>query len=193
MKILRFILPLSLLAACYSNNCPVNNTVTCNYFFYDMEGTAIKYNDQITVSAILPGGKTVYIYRLIGQATITSDKPRQDLIEQGYSQATQYQRNDTILVNKASGKNYLQVQMSYFNKVDTLLFRYGSIQLPDTIYIEHESYAHVDVPECGSFRYHLLKSVRATDNAIDHIEIVNPTVNYDQEENVKIYFNQVED
>lgn len=179
------------LVGCYSNNCPVNNTVTCNYHFYDSEGARISYGDAITVSAIMPGGKNVYVYRKLGNKNIVSDTIRTDLINEGYAQSTQYQRNDTILINKANGKQFLQIPMSYFNSADTLLFSYSRISQPDTIYIEHDSYPHVDLPECGSFRFHDLKSIRATGNAIDHIEIVNSTVNYDQAENVKIYFNGV--
>lgn len=165
--------------------------MTCNYYFYDSEGTPIKYEPAITVSAILPGSKTVYVYRQLGYETIISETIKEELVKEGYTQSTQLYRNDTILINKASDQQYLQVPMSYFNNADTLLFTYSDISLPDTIFVEHESYAHVDLPECGSFRYHSLKSIRATDNAIDHIEIVNSTVNYDQAENVKIYFNGV--
>lgn len=179
------------LVGCYSNNCPVNSNVTCNYHFYDSEGVRISYGDAITVSAIMPGGKNVYVYRKLGSKNIVSDTIRTDLVNEGYAQYTQYQRNDTVLINKASGKQFLQIPMSYFNSVDTLLFSYTRITQPDTIYIEHDSYPHVDLPECGSFRFHNLKSIRATGNAIDRIEIVNSTVNYDQAENVKIYFNGV--
>lgn len=191
MKKYIYLISLALLTACYSNNCPVDNKVFCNYYFYDSEGTAISYGDAITVSAILPGGKTVYVYRRLGEVTVTSDTVRPDLIKAGYAERVEAQRNDTILINKASGKQMLPIEMSYFNSVDTLLLRYGSISMCDTIYIEHESYPHVDIPECGSFRFHHIKSVRATDAAIDHIEISNPTVNYDGAENIKIYFNGV--
>lgn len=184
------ILTLVALAGCYSNNCAINNIVQCNYFFYDAEGNAIKYAPAVTVSAILPGGKMMYIYRQMG-TEVTSEVPRPDLKEEGYRETVQYARNDTVLINKMSNQRYIQVPMSYFNPCDTLLFRYSNIYSVDTVYIEHESFAHVDLPECGSYRYHKLKSIRATDNAIDHIEIVNPIVNYDQKENIKIYFNEV--
>lgn len=168
----------------------MDNYVTCNYHFYDMEGTAVTYVPAITVSAILPGGQTMYIYRRMGNA-ITSDVPRPDLVAEGYVQSQEFVRNDTILINNASSKQKLEIPMSYFNQKDTLLFRYSNITMPDTVIVEHDGYAHVDLPECGSVRYHQLKSVKATDNAIDHIEIVNPLVNYDKAENIKIYFNDV--
>lgn len=188
MKKLFYIITLIALIGCYSNNCPVNNIVTCNYYFYDLNGTAISYSQEITVSAILPGGKNVYVYRKMGETSVTTDTVCDSLVKAGYAQSIQFKRNDTILINKASSKQYLEVPMSYFNECDTLLFTYSNISLPDTMYVWHDSYAHVDLPECGSFRYHNITNARATDNAIDHIEIVNPTVNYDQKENIKIYF-----
>ena len=68
------IISLLLLSGCSASNCPLENTVTCNYGFYDSEGTAVTYNDTITVSTLLPGTKTVYIYRRLGYSTVTLDK-----------------------------------------------------------------------------------------------------------------------
>lgn len=178
------------LVGCYSNNCPMDNRVTCNYCFYNTQGEAIKYAPAITVSAILPGSKTVYVYRKMGDMIISETK-RPDLTQQAYVETEQIYRNDTILINKLSNARNLEIPMSYFHESDTLLFRYSNIVQPDTIFVGHESFAHVDLPECGSFRYHRLTNVRATDNAIDHIEIVNTTVNYDKQENIKIYFNEL--
>lgn len=178
------------LAGCYSNNCPVYNTVTCNYFFYDAEGTAVSYRPAITVSAILPGGKDMFVYRRLGEV-ITSIVERPDLVADKYVQTKQFVRNDSILINKATNKNMLEIPMSYFNSADTLLFTYSNISSQDTIIVEHEGYSHVDLPECGSCRYHLLKNIKSTGNAIDHIEIVNTIVNYEKKENIKIYFNDV--
>jgi hypothetical protein len=66
----------------------------------------------------------------------------------------------------------------------------GKVRM-DTIKIEHISYPYVELPECGTYRYHTLKTITATDAAIDRIEIGNPQVNYEGEENIKIYFNGV--
>lgn len=178
-----------LTAGCYSNNCPVENTVRCNYYLYDAAGTAVVYNDTITVTTLKPGYKTVYIYRKLGNATLTKDYQDAELVSQGYSETITQQRNDTTLLNRKSGASSLSLPMSYFNSVDTLVFTYSGITLKDTLYIQHDSYPHVEQPECGTHRFHSLKAVRATDAAIDRVEISNPTVNYDGNENIKIYFN----
>ena len=181
----------ALLAGCYSNNCPINNTVTCNYSFYDAEGHAIIYTDTITVTTLKPGYKTVYIYRKLGEHTVTKDYQDSELVNQGYTETQMSQRNDTVLLNKAYDVSTISIPMSYFNRIDKLVFSYGQISLKDTIKITHDSYPHVELPECGTYRFHSLKTIEATDAAIDHIEITNPKVGYEGNENVKIYFNGV--
>ncbi len=181
----------TLLAGCYSNNCPLENTVTCNYGFYDTEGTAIYYSDTITVTTLMPGYKTVYTYRKLGNKTVTKDDPDAELVNQGYTESVTQQRKDTILLNQLLGASSMKVPMSFFNEEDTLILSYKSILLKDTIKIRHSSYPNVELPECGTYRFHTLQSVTATDAAIDHVEISEPKVNYDGNVNVKIYFNGV--
>lgn len=179
------------LMGCYSNNCPLENTVTCNYGFYDSHGTVITYADAITVSTLKPGYKTVYTYRKLGNTTVTTEEPDSTLIEQGYTETKTQQRNDTVLVNKLTNASSMKVPMSYFHDSDTLIFSYDRITLKDTIKIQHISYPNVELPECGTYRFHTLQSVTTTEAAIDHIEISEPKVNYDGVTNIKIYFNGV--
>ncbi len=180
-----------LVAGCYSNNCPLNNAVLCNYSFYDSQGTAITYGDTITVTTLKPGYKTVYIYRKLGNPTVTKNEPDTALVQQGYTESTAQQRNDTILLNRLTNASTMSLPMSYFHDSDTIIFTYARISLKDTIKIQHESYPHVELPECGTYRFHTLKSITATDAAIDHIEISSSHVNYEGNENIKIYFNGV--
>lgn len=180
-----------LLAGCYSNNCPLENNVTCNYGFYDAEGTPIVYNDTITVSTLLPGYKTVYTYRKLGSQTVITDYQDKSLIKLGYTETISQQRKDTILLNKIHSTAEMKLPMSFFNTCDTLILSYRRISLKDTIKIEHISYPYVELPECGTYRYHTLKTITATDAAIDRIEIGNRQVSYEGEENIKIYFNGV--
>ena len=133
----------------------------------------------------------MYIYRKVGNTTVTKAYQDTTLINQGYTESTTWQRNDTVLINKLYGASSMEIPMSYFHDADTLIFTYGSISLKDTIKIQHDSYPHVELPECGTYRYHTLKSITTTDAAIDHVEISNPLVNYDGSENIKIFFNGV--
>ena len=191
MKRVLSIFSIAILVACSSNNCPLENTVTCNYYFYDSEGVAIKYGDSFSVTTLLPGEKTVYVYRKLGYTTVTTDNPDTAYVNAGYTETVAIVRRDTVLVNKASNRSSIQVPMSYYNKADTLIFTYSSISHRDTIIVQHDSYPHVELPECGTHFYHNLLSIRATDAAIDHVDIVNPLVNHEGNENFKIYFNGV--
>ncbi len=179
------------LTSCSSNNCPLENTVLCNYYFYDMDGTPITYTQPITITTLMPGTQTWYVYRKLGYTTATLDHRDSTYINDGYSETLDVTRRDTILVNQSSTRSFVQVPMSYFNPADTLVFKYTNISRNDTIVVSHRSYAHVELPECGTHYFHQLTGISATDAAIDHIEISNPLVNYEGKENVKIYFNGV--
>lgn len=174
--------------SCYSNNCPMDNAVLCNYYFYDMNGIPITFEDTITVKTLRPGYKTLWTYRKMGFPTLTYEKQNANLVSQGYSESSLIVRKDTVLLNKVSGKAFIQVPMSYYFDADTLVFDYSSISASDTIRIAHESYPHVTIPECGTYRFHNIKSIECTDAFIDHIEISNEKVNYDGAENLKIFF-----
>lgn len=177
--------------SCSSNNCPLESTVTCNYGFYDANGTAIAYNDTLTITTLLPGTKTQYTYQLFGHRTITSDVRIDSLLEKGYTETVSEVRRDTILGNRLAGLATMKLPMSFFSGRDTIILRYASISRRDTIYIQHSSFSNVDLPECGTHRFHTLTGIQATDAAIDHVEISNANVNYNGSENIRIYFNGI--
>lgn len=104
-----------------------------------------------------------------------------------------YLKGDSIVVNKLTGKNSFQVPMSYYGSSDTIVFKYASLFRNDTVILTHESYPHVDLPECGTKYFHTLQDVRLLNSgaAIDKIEIEDPAVNYQGNENIKIYLNGV--
>ena len=118
--------------------------------------------------------------------------PDASLREEGFTETVSQARRDTLLVNNLSSANTMKVPMSYYHDTDTLIFSYASVGSRDTIYIWHNSYPYVDLPECGTHRFHKLQDIKCSNTAaIDHVEISNPSVNYEGNENVKIYFNGV--
>lgn len=181
---------LILLSACYSNNCPLENTVTCNYQLFDSEGKPCSYNGDITVSTLMPGHKNVYEYKKLGYPIITLDSQDSMYINMGYSEVVSVQRNDSMLL-RMSKPSLMKIPVSYFHSSDTLVFKYSNISLKDTIKIVHDGYAHVELPECGACMFHVLKSAVSTDYAIDSIAISNPHVTYDGNININIYLNGV--
>lgn len=178
-----------LLAGCDASNCPLESTVTCNYSFYDSEGQAVSYADTITVTTLLPGYRTLYTYRMMGQQARTLYHRDTTLVAAGWTESVAEVRRDTTLLNRISGASSMQLPMSYFSSEDTLVLTYSSLSLRDTLYVSHESYSNVDLPECGTHRFHQLTALRCnTHVAIDRVEINNKEVNYEGRENIKIYF-----
>lgn len=183
---------LLLIVACGSANCPIDNYVVCNYWFYNTSGSAISFNDEITVTTLKPGTRNLYIYRKLGERTLQYDRPVPALVDSGYTESINVVRKDTVLVNKLRNGSKFALPMSYYNPEDTIIISYSSISSSDTILVTHDSYTHVEQPECGSYRFHTLTNIRATDRGIDHVEITNPKVNYEGAENIRIYFNTFE-
>ncbi|MBR4365393.1 MAG: hypothetical protein IKP43_01275 [Bacteroidaceae bacterium] len=175
-------------ASCSSNNCPLDNTVTCNYYFFDSNDNPISLYDTLTVSVILPGHDTLYTYRMVGNPTINSRKRIDSLVIQGYKEVVSITRHDSILINSIVNASHLELPMSYFNQADTLVFDYYNLRNNDTIYIDHDNMVQVNLPECGSYMFHRITGIKNTDAAIDKIEIINPNVNYERKENIRIHF-----
>lgn len=176
--------------ACSSNNCPLSSVVTCNYHFYDSQGVPITYGDEITVTTLLQGDRTVYVYHKMGSTTIVANERDSALIAEGYTESVQTMRRDTVLVNKLSKASSLSLPMGYYNATDTVILSYATLTQRDTLYVVHDSYPYVELPECGVHQFHTLRSVTCSATAaIDHIEVKDKKVDYEGRENVRIYFN----
>lgn len=94
--------------------------------------------------------------------------------------------NETIVVNHVSNASGLQLPMSYANDCDTTIIRYDN-NITDTIYIAHENIPYYISMECGTVMYHKILSLQHTHNFIDSAAIVNDYVNFDYNENIKLY------
>ena len=178
---------LLIMAACSTATCPMDTVVTCNYTFYNSDGTPSPLYDTLTLT--IKKDATLYIYSKEGRNDSILRRQSTALIDSGYTETITTAKFDTILINSLVNATKMSVAMSYYNRVDTLILNYRKILLPDTLYLFHDGYTHVETPECGSYRFHNLSDIRATYRCIDRVEIVNPTVNFNGEENVKIYFN----
>lgn len=181
------VLSLLLTIACSTATCPMDTVVTCNYDFFDADGNTSVLYDTLTVTIAKP--TTFYIYTKEGKKDSVSRTRITALVDSGYTETVKKLKVDTTLVNNLANGGSIKVPMSYYASVDTLVLHYKKILLPDTMYVFHEGYTHVETPECGSYRFHNLKEIRTTDRCIDRVEIINPKVNYEKEFNVKIYFN----
>ena len=93
---------------------------------------------------------------------------------------------DSIAVNHLIGANNLQLPISYTQECDTVVFSYEN-NATDTLYVEHENIPYFISIECGLAMYHRIKNVEHTRAFIDSVSIINDYVNFDYNENIKLY------
>ncbi len=100
--------------------------------------------------------------------------------------------NDTILLNKAVGKTYFDIPVSYGNPSDHLLFSLADTNqatYTDTVTLFKTDIPHFESVDCSPNFFHTITDVTWTNNAIDSIIISKPSVNYDTKGgNLHIYF-----
>ncbi|MBO7239415.1 MAG: hypothetical protein J6V23_02915 [Bacteroidaceae bacterium] len=96
---------------------------------------------------------------------------------------------DSVVINHLSNASELKVPMSYTHSCDTVVFSYES-SATDTLYVNHENIPYFISMECGLAMYHRILSVEHTNAFIDSIAIKNDYVNFDYNENIKLYLVQ---
>lgn len=99
---------------------------------------------------------------------------------------------DSVLLNRKVGAQGLTLPMSYWREADSLLLTISGpdYQWTEVVYLHKENTPHYESPDCPATMFHLLKQAEwnVVRSAIDSVVIVKPTVNYQTDENVRIYF-----
>ena len=98
---------------------------------------------------------------------------------------------DTVLVNRLVNQSGMSLPVSYYAPCDTLAIRYADadgLTAFDTLWIEKVSTPHSDDPSCPIHIWHKITNVRYTTHLIDSVVVVNPDINYDGNENIRIHF-----
>ncbi|MBQ7742738.1 MAG: alpha amylase [Bacteroidaceae bacterium] len=164
MKLIRHILFLAtaalLLAGCNGNDCPLNNTVRLVCGFYSTtDGSEIAILDTLTISV-----------------------------------------RDSVILNRTTDSKTVSLPMSYAGDADTLVFLYtpygSEVSATDTLIVSKTNEPHVVSLECGTSVFHGITAVSHTTRtpdstflyAIDSIVVSNSNVNFDGQENLKIYY-----
>ena len=98
---------------------------------------------------------------------------------------------DSVLVNRMYEASGVELPVSYTASTDTLIFRFTNKESEtreDSVFVHKENIAHFESPDCPASVFHYIREVRSTHTLIENITIVNPNVNYNASENIKIYF-----
>lgn len=146
-------------SACSNIDCPLDNVVELNCNLYSAEErTALTLSDTLTITAC---------------------------------------GTDSVLLNRAEGIKSLSLPMGYGTKVDTLLFHFSNAagkRATDTLWVEHSNMPHFENLDCPASIFHQISAVKWTSHAlrvmpltIDSVAVVRPLVNYDNNENLRIF------
>ena len=100
---------------------------------------------------------------------------------------------DTVLINKLTLCDSLNLPMSYTRGEDTFYFmlqQYGTgLKTIDTVWVEKENLPHFESVDCNPSMFHTINGVRFTRHAIDSIKVNNNNVTYyDTKAHFLIYF-----
>lgn len=94
--------------------------------------------------------------------------------------------NDSIVASNITNASELALPMCYTQERDTLLLHFDNTYT-DTLFIEHTNIPYFISMDCGMGMYHNIESVYHTRNFIDSVIIVQPFVNFNANENLKLY------
>jgi len=113
-------------------------------------------------------------YKFMGKVTTMTDTLTvSTLIKDG---------NDSVLLNRVCNVDSFNLPVSYFRPQDSLIFQFtdtNQVTLYDTLIIDKVNNPHFEAVDCAPSYFHTITSVRCTANRIDHVDIGNPTVDYD--------------
>lgn len=96
---------------------------------------------------------------------------------------------DSIVINHLANAGDLKLPMSYTHECDTVVFHYEN-NATDTLFVKHENIPYFISMECGLAMYHRIQGVTHTNVFIDSVAIINDYVNFDYNENIKLYLVQ---
>ena len=94
---------------------------------------------------------------------------------------------DSIVVNHITGTTELTLPMCYTSSCDTLILDYDN-GITDTLYVGHRNIPFYQSMECGVIMHHQLTDARYTNNLLDSMAINTTQINFDYNENIKLYF-----
>lgn len=95
--------------------------------------------------------------------------------------------SEAIVINYMTNAKELTLPVSYTSECDTLIMNFFDRYI-DTLYIGHRNIPIYQSMECGVIMHHRLTGIEGTGNFLDSMAIKNATINFDHNENIKLYF-----
>ena len=166
-KFLLFILSGTVLAACTSIDCPLDNVVVMTTTFYypeleenNWQETQMQFLDTITVTS--PSATTPLLNR--GTSLASLELPMHQF---------------------ASGSGRDTLALHFLGASGSEAIEY--------IYLEHTCTPHFEAIDCAASVFHRITAAEcSTGGILDSIRIIQPLVNYDDVENLRLFFHPQE-
>ena len=96
---------------------------------------------------------------------------------------------DSIVVNHITNAKEIKLPMSYTAACDTVIMNFFG-RYSDTLYIGHSNIPIYQSMECGVIMHHRLTATTSTNVIIDSLAVNETSVNFDNNENIKLYFTE---
>ena len=151
-----------IVASCTTIECPLGSVTQVSCGIYDTEGKELSLNDTLTVRAC---------------------------------------GSNEMLLNRAYGIKSFSVPLAYKTGVDTLLLCLSDNMdraAVDTLFINHDSSPHFESVDCPIVFFHNIVEINSANDSksifpitIDRVELVSSIVNYDSDENIRIYLRSI--
>ena len=97
---------------------------------------------------------------------------------------------DSILLNKGQGISSFLLPVHYTAERDSFILRFSDTEgdeMFDTLCVSHTNEAHFESMDCPLCYFHTITEVTSTTHALERVELVYPQVNYETQENIRIY------
>ena len=94
-----------------------------------------------------------------------------------------------IVVNHVTNAKEIKLPMSYTAACDTVIMDFLD-RYSDTLYIGHSNIPIYQSMECGVIMHHRLTTATSTNVIIDSLAVNETNVNFDNNENIKLYFTE---
>lgn len=97
---------------------------------------------------------------------------------------------DKVLFNRGVGKSDVAIPMSYYNDADTLVFTLwgNDYRTSSTVVVDKKNIVHFESPDCPVNMFHDITAAGVLrGKMIDSVKVVKPSVNYQRDENIRIY------
>lgn len=126
-------------------------------------------------------------YDNMGFYAIEGDKEEPYIYPSPLTVSLMVNGKDVIMINHITEADEVSLPMSYTQECDTVIFHYDD-GLCDSLYVSHTNAPYYLSMECGTVMYHQLEGLKHTNVWIENATIVNKNVNFEGNENIKIYF-----